>query len=431
MKIWRNLSKFLGPGLISGASDDDPSSIGTYVQGGAQFGLGVSWLALFQLPLMTAVQEMSARIGLTTGSGIGRIMRKNYPKKVVLPIMVLLLVSNTITIGADIGAMGAAVQVLVPKLPAVLITVFFAAFILSTEIFFTYARYARMLKFTTLVLFSYVAAAFVININWNQVALSTLLPHFEISKKFLLMFVAFFGATLSPYVFFWQSYEEAEEEVARKKIKELGQGKPSVTRKEIGIMRADSVLGMAFSQIIMWFIIVVTASTLHSGNVLDVQTVAQAAKALEPLVHNFPNAGKIAEVLFALGIVGTGLLAIPVIAGSSAYVMSDGLGWRQGLSKKFGQAKGFYLIIIGSTVVGLWINLVHFDTITALVDASIINAVISVPLLVIILKICNNKKILGSKTNGLLSNLLGLAATAIMCASAVFVLAILYWQKVF
>lgn len=429
MKIREYFSRFLGPGIISGAADDDPSGIGTYAQGGAQFGLGFSWLALFQFPLMTAIQEMCARIGLTTGSGVVGIIRKRYSKKIVLPVVGLLLVANTITIGADIGAMGSSVQIIIPNMPIVFITIAFAAFILFAEIFFSYARYAKMLKYTALALFSYVVAAFVINTNWSQVAISTLIPHFEMNENFLMMFVAFFGATISPYAFFWQASEEAEEDVARKKIEEIGKGKPQVTRKEIRVMRADTILGMAFSQIIMWFIIIVTANTLHINNISDIQTADQAARALEPLVHNFPDAGKIAEILFALGITGTGLLAIPVLAGSSAYALSDGLGWKQGLSKKFGQAKGFYLIIISSTVVGLWINLVHIDPIRALVYASVISGIITVPLLVIILKISNDKRVLGNKTNGLLSNILGWITMIIMGASVIAMFIVSYIQK--
>src|SRR5574340_240861 len=218
MKIREYLSRLLGPGLISGASDDDPSGIGTYAQGGAQFGLGLSWLALFQLPLMTAIQEMCARIGLTTGSGLVGVIRKRYSKKMVFPVVGLLLVANTITIGADIGAMGSSVQIIIPNMPVGFITIVFAVFILFTEVFFSYAKYAKMLKYTALALFSYVIAAFVIGTNWSQVALSTLIPHFEMNGNFLMMFVAFFGATISPYAFFWQASEEAEEDIVRKKI---------------------------------------------------------------------------------------------------------------------------------------------------------------------------------------------------------------------
>ncbi|MGB9003716.1 MAG: divalent metal cation transporter [Nitrosotalea sp.] len=429
MKFKEYLSRIIGPGVISGAADDDPSGIATYSQGGAQFGLGVLWFALFQYPLMTAIQEMCARVGLVTGKGIVGVIKQKYSKKMTIPIVTLLLVANTITIGADIGAIGSSVQLIIPNIPAVLITVSFAALILFAEIFFSYKKYARILKYTTLALFSYVIAAIIVSGNWEQIVRSTLIPHFEMNTNFLMIFVAFFGATISPYAFFWQASEEAEEDVLKNKIEEIGKGKPRVTKKEVRIMRADTAVGMAFSQIIMWFIIIATANTLHANNITDIQSASDAAKALEPLVHTFPNAGKIAEVLFASGIVGTGLLAIPVLAGSSAYALSDGLGWKEGLSKKFGQAKGFYLIIIGSTVIGLGINLVNINPIEALVYASIISGIIAIPLLVMLLKISNDKNVLGTKTNGMLSNVLVLITIVIMViATIVMFVTPLVWK---
>ncbi|MDE1863438.1 MAG: divalent metal cation transporter [Thaumarchaeota archaeon] len=417
MGILGRLSRFLGPGLISGASDDDPSGIVTYAQGGAMFGLGLTWMALFQFPLLTAIQEMCARIGLATGSGIMGIVRR-YHKTTMFPVLGLLLTANAITIGVDIGAMGSSVQILFPGLPLPLITVSFASFILVTAIFFSYQRYARMLKFTVLALFSYVIAAFVMKTDWSRVFFSTFVPHFEFTRGFLMMFVAFFGATMSPYAFFWQASEEAEEDISRKKIKEMGKGTPRVTKKDIRIMRAENVLGMAFSQIIMWFIIIATANALHTNNTQALSTADQIARSLEPMVHDFPNAGKAAEVLFAVGIIGTGLLAVPVLASSSAYAMSESLGWKRGLSKKFGQARGFYMIIIISTAIGLLMNLIHIDPATALVYASMISGVMTVPLLVVILRISNDKRILGGKTNGPLSNILGWLTVVIMGASS-------------
>lgn len=429
MKIRKFFSQFLGPGLISGASDDDPSGIGTYAQGGAQFGLGLSWLAVFQFPLMTAIQEMCGRIGMTTGCGIVGVLRRKYSRKGVLPIVGLLLISNTIIIGADLGTMGSSLHILVPNIPVVFVTTIFSGFVLSTEIFLSYARYARMLKYTTLALFAYVITAFVVETNWNQVVLATLVPHFEMSEKFLLMFVAFFGATISPYAFFWQASEEAEEDLIKKKITAIGSGKPRITKRDIRMMRADSILGMVFSQVIMWFIIIVMANTMHSNNILEIQTADQAARSLEPLVHNFANSGKIAEALFALGIIGTGLLAIPVLAGSSAYAISEGLGWKQGLNKKLGQAKGFYLIIIISTLVGLWINILNLDPVRMLVYASAISGIVTIPLLIVILKISNDKAILGNRTNGMLSNILGCTTVVIMASAAAVMFILMFLQK--
>lgn len=429
MKFKEYLSRIIGPGLISGAADDDPSGIATYSQGGAQFGLGVLWFALFQYPLMTAIQEMCARVGLVTGKGIVGVIKQRYSKKMTIPIVALLLVANTITIGADIGAMGSSVQLLIPNIPAAFITILFAVLILFAEIFFSYKRYAKLLKYTTIALFSYVVTAIIVSGNWETIIRSTIIPHFEMNAGFLMMFVALFGATISPYAFFWQASEEAEEDVLKNKIEEIGKGTPKVTRKEMRIMRADTAIGMAFSQMIMWFIIIAAANTLHVNNVTDIQSASEAAKALEPLVHNFPNAGKIAEILFASGIVGTGLLAIPVLAGSSAYALSDGLGWKEGLSKKFGQAKGFYFIIIGSTVIGLGINIVNIDPIKALVYASMISGIIAIPLLVMLLKISNDKNVLGSKTNGLLSNILIWATIVIMGVTAIMMFVVPFVLK--
>lgn len=425
MKSIKSIFRILGPGLITGASDDDPSGIATYSQGGAQFGLGIAWLALFQYPLMTAIQEMCARIGLVTGSGLIGVIKRRYSKKTVLPVISLLLIANTINIGADIGAMGATVKLLVPQIPTIIVTICFTVFILSTEIFISYRTYAKLLKYITLALLAYVVTAIIVTQNWNEVLVATIVPHFDLTPSFVMMFVALFGTTISPYLFFWQASEEAEEEVLKNKIGEIGSGKPRITKRDLRLMREDNAIGMALSQIIMWFIIITVANTLHANNITDIQTADQAAKALEPLVHNFPNSGKIAEFLFAMGIIGTGLLAIPVLAGSSAYAISEGLGWKQGLSRKFRQAKAFYLTIIISTVIGLWINLANVDPIKALIYAAIINGMIAVPLLVMVMKIANDKKILGKKTNGNLSNVLGWLATAVMGVAALFM--ILTW----
>ncbi len=422
MKSIKSIFRILGPGLISGAADDDPSGIATYSQGGAQFGLGILWLALFQYPLMTAIQEMCARIGLVTGSGLIGVIKRRYSKKTVLPVISLLLIANTINIGADIGAMGATVQLLVPQIPTIVVTICFTVFILSTEIFISYRSYAKLLKYITMALLAYVVTAIIVTQNWPEVLVATIVPHFNLTPSFAMMFVALFGTTISPYLFFWQASEEAEEEVLKNKIGEIGSGKPRVTKRDLRLMREDNAIGMALSQIIMWFIIITVANTLHVNNITDIQTADQAAKALEPLVHNFPNSGKIAEFLFAMGIIGTGLLAIPVLAGSSAYAISEGLGWKQGLSKKFKQAKAFYLTIIISTVIGLWINLANVDPIKALIYAAVINGMVAVPLLVMVMKIANDKKALGKKTNGKLSNVLGWLTTAIMGVAALFMI---------
>ena len=423
----KSFFKSLGPGLITGASDDDPSGIATYSQAGAQFGLGTLWLALFQLPLMIAIQEMCARIGLVTGSGLTSIMKKRYSKKAVYPIISLLLVANTINIGADIGAMSASVKLVLPQLPIVIVTILFTAFVVCAEIFIPYGKYVTILKYLTLSLLAYVITAFVVGGNWNEILLSTIIPHVEFTPSFVMLFVAIFGTTISPYLFFWQTSEEAEEDVAKNKIKEIGEGTPTVQKKEISLMRKDVVVGMGLSQAIMWFIIITTAGTLHVHGLTDVSTADEAAQALEPRVKTFPHAGELSKSIFALGIIGTGLLAIPVLAGSSAYALSEEFGWKEGLSKKFKQAKGFYLIIAASTVVGLWVNFADVDPIKALIYAAVINGIIAVPLLVAIMKIGNDTKILGTRTNSKISNIAGWVTVGIMGLSVIVMF--LTWIK--
>jgi NRAMP (natural resistance-associated macrophage protein)-like metal ion transporter len=418
----KNVLKFLGPGLITGASDDDPSGIATYSQAGAKFGLGMLWLAIFQYPLMTAIQEMCARIGLVTGDGIAGVMRRKYSKRVVFPLVFLLLVANTINIGADIGAMAASVRLVFPQIPFIIGIVSFAALILAAEILVPYEKYVRILKYLTLSLFAYVITALIVGGNAVQILLSSVIPHIELTKDYVMMLVAIFGTTISPYLFFWQASEESEEDVAKHKIKEIGQGKPKITKKEVKIMRMDVVVGMAFSVLIMSSIVITSAGSLHANGITDISTSAEAASALEPLVKTFPHSGEIAEAIFALGIIGTGLLAVPVLAGSSAYAMSDTFGWKQGLGKKFKQAKPFYLIITVSTTIGLGINFVNIDPIKALIYTAVINGIITVPILFVILKIANDKKILENKTNGLGSNILGWLTFLIMGMSVVVLL---------
>ncbi len=423
----KSFFKSLGPGLITGASDDDPSGIATYSQAGAQFGLGTLWLALFQLPLMVAIQEMCARIGLVTGSGLTSIMKKRYSKKTVYPIISLLLIANTINIGADIGAMSASVKLVLPQLPIAIVTILFTVLVVCAEIFIPYRKYVTILKYLTLSLLAYVITAFIVGGNWNEILVSSIIPHVEFTPEFVMLFVAIFGTTISPYLFFWQTSEEAEEDVEKNKIKEIGERKPKTRKKEITLMRKDVVVGMGFSQAIMWFIIITTSGTLHVHGLTDISTADEAAKALEPLVKTFPHAGELAKTIFALGIIGTGLLAIPVLAGSSAYALSEQFGWKEGLSKKFTQAKGFYLIISASTVVGLWINFADVDPIKALIYAAVINGIIAVPLLVAIVKIGSDTKILGTRTNSKISNIAGWITVGIMGFSVIVMF--LTWIK--
>jgi len=445
----------LGPGLITGASDDDPSGIATYSQAGAKFGFGMLWMVLFQYPMMIVVQEMCARIGLVTGGGLAAVIRKKYTGKIVLPIVSLLLFANTINIGADIGAMAASIRLIFPGFPAIAATLAFAVFIIAAEIFIPYRKYSKVLRYLTLSLFAYIITAVIVGGNWIQIATASFVPHIEFNSQFAMMFVAIFGTTISPYLFFWQASEEAEEDVAKHKIKEVGGSisatksdktknnsshsatpnnehesdvdnqnnniskKPKISKTELMLMRSDVAIGMGFSLSIMWAIIVTTAGSLHVNGITDIQTADQAAKALQPLAKSFPYAGEMAKTIFALGIIGSGLITVPVLAGSSGYALSDVFGWREGLSKKFRQAKGFYLIIAASTLVGLWINFANIDPIRALVYTAVINGIIAAPILYIIMRAANDKNILGNKVNGRISNIIGWLTFTMMSVSVV------------
>jgi NRAMP (natural resistance-associated macrophage protein)-like metal ion transporter len=406
-----------GPGVVTGASDDDPSGIATYSQVGAKFGLGMLWMALYLLPMMIVVQEMCARIGLVTGKGLATVIKNRYSKNIVYPISGLLVIANTINIGADIAAMATSTQLVFPQLPDIAATMIFTIIILVAQIFIPYTKYVRVLKYLTLSLFAYVITAVIVGGNFGQIISNTIIPHFEFSSDFIMLFVAVFGTTISPYLFFWQTSEEAEEDVAKHKISEIGKGRPNISKKEMRFMKVDVTVGMIFSQFIMWVIIITTAGSLHVNGIVDIQTAEQAAQALEPLVKTFPYSGEISKIVFTLGIVGTGLLAVPVLAGSSAYALSDTFGWREGLGKKFSQAKAFYIIILSSTLVGLWISISDTNPIQVLIYSAVINGVIAVPMLFIIIKIGNDKKILKARTNGLLSNVVGWITFGIMAMS--------------
>ena len=419
--------KSLGPGLITGASDDDPSGIATFSQAGAQFGFGMLWMALFQYPMMTVIQEICARIGLVTGSGLGGILKKKYSKKILIPLSGLVLIANTINIAADIAAMGAAVRLLIPQVPIFITTIFFVIFIVGLEIVVPYQKYMKILKYTALSLLSYIITAIIVGGSWSQILTFSVIPHIEIKPEFATMFVAIIGTSISPYLFFWQASEEAEEDVAKQKIKEIGKGYPEVTKKEIKLMRIDIAVGIAFAELIVWAIVITTAGSLHTHGVTDIQSSEQAAKALEPLVKTFPHAGEIAKAIFAFGIIGTGLLAIPVLAGSSGYILADTFGWKQGLNKKFNQAKAFYIVIAAATSIGLLINFVNIDPIRALVYAAVINAITSIPILFAVLKISNDKNFLKTETNGKLSNTIGWITFIVMGISVIIMF--ITWGK--
>lgn len=415
----KSFLKSLGPGLITGSADDDPSSIATFSQAGAKFGLGMLWTAIFLIPMIVVIQEICARMGLLTGSGLGTLIKKKYSKKIVLPLISLLLIANTINIGADIGAMSASANLIFHQIPLNIFSIFFTVFTVIAIILIPYKKYVKILKYLTLSLLTYIITAVIVGGNWYQILLATVVPHIEFTTDFATMLVAVLGTTISPYLFFWQASEEAEEEVVNHKIKEIGKGKPKVSKKELKSMGKDTLVGIGFAHFITWAIIITAAGSLHNNGITEIQSAEQAAKSLEPLVHSFPNSGEISKSIFAIGIIGTGLLSIPVLAASTAYGLSDTFGWKQGLSKKFGQAKAFYLIIIICGIIGLGMNFLGINPIKALVYASVINGVVSVPIIFVIMKLSNDKAILKENTNGRLTKIIGWTTFVIMAISTV------------
>ncbi len=411
----KRLFKSIGPGFITGAADDDPSGIATYSQTGSIFGYTQLWTAPFSLPFMIAVQEMCGRIGMVTGSGLSGVIKRFYSKPVLYIAVLLLVVANAINIGADLGAMAAAVTLLIPANSTVIL-LGITLFTLLLEILVPYPLYARFLKYLTLSLLAYVAVAFMVMIDWTTVARYTFVPHIELSKVYILNIAALLGTTISPYLFFWQADEEVEEEIAGGKIVSEGVGIPQVTKKDMAGMRLDTAVGMIFSNTITFFIILTAAATLGTtGHTID--TAAKAAEILRPL------AGDFAFLLFTLGILGTGLLAVPVLAGSAAYAVSEAVGWKAGLGLKFSKAKSFYLVIVATTCIGLLVNFLSIPPMTLLYYAAAINGMLAPPLLVLILLIGNNKQILGHRTNGWLSNTLGIIITLIMAVIAIALIA--------
>lgn len=414
----RKIRKFfslLGPGLTTGAADDDPSGIATYSQTGAQFGYGQLWTALYMLPFMTAVQEACARIGLVTGKGIAAVVKEHYNRTILYAVVGLVVVANTINIGADIGAMASAAQLLVP-VPFVILTLLFTAGILLLEIFTNYKTYSKILKWLALALLAYPITAFIIDQPWPTVLKATVIPHFEFSFDFLFIITGVFGTTITPYMFFWQASQEVEEEQAKGLIRD---GKPRIGWPHIHAMRKDNNVGMVISEFTTWCILLVGATVLHNSGVTDVKNAADAAKALEPLVHSFPNAGYLAKLIFSVGIIGLGLLAVPVLSGSAAYAVAEAFDWNASLNMKLKKAHGFYGVITIATIVGLTINFIGIDPLKALVYTAVINGVAAVPLLFLIVKIAASDKIMGEYKSGWLSKTLLWATFVIMGAAAI------------
>jgi NRAMP (natural resistance-associated macrophage protein)-like metal ion transporter len=387
----RGFWRVLGPGLVTGAADDDPSGIATYSQTGAQFGYGQLWTALWMLPLMTAVQEACARIGLVTGKGITTIVKEHYSRTVLFGAVGLVVVANTINIGADLGAMAAAAQLLVP-VSFILLTLISATIILLLEVFTSYKVYSKILKWLAVTLMAYPITLFIVKQPWGTVLKATVVPHFELSFAFFFIITGVLGTTISPYMFFWESSQEVEEDQEKNL---LTKGKPLISWMSVHRMRKDNTFGMIFSEFATWSIIVVAATVLHNSGVTNINTAADAARALEPLVHSFPHAGFLAKLIFSFGIISLGLLAIPVLSGSAAYSVAEAFNWKASLNLKFNKARGFYVIIIAATVIGLLLNFIGVDPVKALVYAAVLNGVAAVPLIFLIIKISSNEKIMG------------------------------------
>lgn len=405
--------KKMGPGFITGASDDDPSGIATYTQTGAQFGLGQLWTMVLATPFVAAIQQMCGRIGLVTGRGLAGVIGQHYSKKLLVFVVTLLVAANAVNIGADLGAMASALQLLVP-LPFPVLILAITALTLFLEVFVSYKVYVKYLKYFALSLLAYFGVAFFITIDWAEAAKRLVVPSIVWSEAYLFNIVALLGTTISPYLFFWQTSEEVEELVAEHKLTDFGKGKPKITAKDIRAMRADTTRGMVFSNVVAIFIMMAAAATLLPLGITQVDSAAQAAAALEPV------AGPWAQLLFAIGIIGTGLLAVPVLAGSASYAVSEAAQWKEGLFKKFSQAHGFYGVITIATLLGLAINFTSIPPFRVLYYTAVLNGLAAPVLMILILRISNNKKIMGRYVNSRIANVLGWIITIVMgvCALA-------------
>ncbi|OYU02139.1 MAG: iron transporter [Sphingomonadaceae bacterium PASS1] len=400
----------LGPGLVTGAADDDPSGIGTHSQVGAQFGYGLTWTFLFSFPLMVAIQEVAAEIGRVTGAGIARNMRRHYPRPLLVLMVGLLLIANIVNLGADLAAMGAAVALLIGG-PIGLYTLLFGIFCIIVKVALSYERYASVLKWATLSLFAYVAVVVVAQVPWVEALTSLVVPRIEWTGAYATAVVAILGTTISPYLFFWQAGQEIEEQ-KRHKAKPL-----CITPKDAGPelkrIRIDTLTGMAFSSIVSLAIVFATAATLHANGIRDIETSAQAAEALRPIAGNF------AFALFALGIIGTGLLAVPVLAGSAAYAVTEMFGISGSLDAKPTKARLFYGTIAVTTLLGVSLQYVGIDPARALYWAAVVNGVLAAPLMVMMMLIVRNPRAMGRLTLGRRATITGWIATGVMAVATI------------
>jgi len=417
--VYSRLARVLGPGLVTGASDDDPSGIATYSQAGAQFGYSITWTLLFTYPLMAAIQEISGRIGRTTGHGIAANLRAHYPNWLLQLIVGLVLIANMINIGADLGAMADALGLLIGG-PRLLYIVGFAFLCAGLQIFVAYSKYVGVLKWLTLALLAYFGTVMVVNVPWQEAAKGFFIPTFSSQPEFWTTVVAILGTTISPYLFFWQASQEVEDIGAVKERKPLlkapEQG-PDATQR----IRLDTYVGMGFSNLVSLAIMVTTAATLHAAGKIDIQTSSQAAEALKPV------AGELAFVIFALGIIGTGFLAIPVLAGSAAYALGEARKWPVGLERKPLKAKAFYATIAVATGIGMIIGFSPIDPIKALFWSAVINGVVAVPVMTIMMLMASNTNIMGRFAIGGYLRIVGWIATGVMALAAMIMGASLFW----
>lgn len=407
--------KTLGPGLITGASDNDPSGIGTYTQIGSAYGLGLSWLALYLLPMMTAVQETVARIGIVTQRGLASVIEEHFGKKTLFPLVILLIIANTVNIGADLGAMVAALQLLVPVdfyIALVLLTIGIALL----ETFVPYHRYARILKWLTLSLFAYLITAFLIKPDWGAIGMNVIIPHIQLDTGFLVAAVATMGTTITPYLFFWQTSEEVEEKIDNGSLDDF---RTTAIHLELHEMRKDTWFGMTLASIVFLSIVVTAAFVLNANGITDVGDAMTAAMALAPLAGNFASA------LFAVGIFGVGLLAVPVLAGASAYALAEMFGWKEGLGRKTRTAPAFYMVIVLSLLAGLVLNLVGVNPMKALYYAAILNGAIAPVLMFFIFRMGSDEKIVGPFTSATPVRVVGWIATVLMGVSAIVLIVLL------
>lgn len=404
--------KLLGPGLTTGAADDDPSGIATYSQAGAQYGFNLLWLAPLTFPLMAIIQEMCARIGLVTGRGLAANIRLNFPKWILYTCTILLFAANTLNIGADIGAMAKATQLIAPNFNFYLLVIGFTVLSLALQIFTTYEKYAKYLKWLALILLSYVFSALAVKIDWLEILRHTVIPTLTFSKEQIIVVTAILGTTISPYLFFWQTSQEVEEEILDGKTSVVLR-QEETSKQEIRNMRIDVWSGMFLSNLVMFFIIAACGAALHLNGITNITSADQAANALRPI------AGDNAFLLFALGIIGTGLLAVPVLAGSASYALSESLGWKSGLYRKLKQAYAFYGVIIISMGIGLFLNLLHIDPIKALIYSAVANGLVAPIVLILIVLISSRKKIMGDRVNHPLVTVAGSLVTLVMFITAI------------